>query len=157
MLFFFFVCMTVLFGNSDNLVIFPYKNTISLPKGTIFIPWLFFPHQTISTWFSVLFHNCFWMFFFPISFKTLLYSTKLSFIFSLYFVWKVEEKHFNTVFMLWHMKLSPYDTWTHRVKFFLWVRGRQCVISHEVCVSESWFHWIIQHLSFNDILIGICM
>lgn len=58
--FFFFVCMTVLFGNSDNLVIFPYKNTISLPKGTIFIPWLFFPHQTVSTWFSVLFHNCFW-------------------------------------------------------------------------------------------------
>lgn len=46
------------------------------------------------------------MFFFPISFKTLLYSTKLSFIFSLYFVWKVEEKHFNTVFMLWRMKLS---------------------------------------------------
>lgn len=46
------------------------------------------------------------MFFFPVLFKTLLHSTKLSFIFSLYCVWKVEEKHFNTVFMMWHMKLS---------------------------------------------------
>lgn len=50
-----------------------------------------------------------------------------------------------------------FGTWTHGVKLFLWVRGSQSVISHEVCVSQSCLHWIIQYLSFNDIWIGICM
>lgn len=58
---------------------------------------------------------------------------------------------YETQFHVW------FGTWTHGVKLFLWVRGSQSVISHEVCVSQSCLHWIIQYLSFNDIWIGICM
>lgn len=58
---------------------------------------------------------------------------------------------YETQFHVW------FGTRTHGVKLFLWVRGSQSVISHEVCVSQSCLHWIIQYLSFNDIWIGICM
>lgn len=77
----------------------------------------------------------------------------MSFIFSLYCLWEVNKNDvaFEAHFHLW------FGTRTHGVKFFLWVRGRQYVISHEVCVSQSCLHWIIQYLSFNDIWIGICM
>lgn len=61
--FFLCMCMTALFGNSENASackkVLVRKDTFYSPKGTIYILWLFFSHQIVTTWFSVLSQKCF--------------------------------------------------------------------------------------------------